>query len=77
MKFYKVLGFFFHRTARKKEILKAYRKLAMKWHPDKYEGEDDKKKAEKIFMNIAAAKEVLTNPGELSELIRLKGVKVH
>ena len=59
------------RTARKKEILKAYRKLAMKWHPDKYEAEEDKKKAEKIFMDIAAAKEVLTDPGKLSKLIRL------
>ena len=34
----------------------------MEWHPDKYDGED-KKHAEKMFMDIAAAKEVLTNPG--------------
>ncbi|XP_076454267.1 dnaJ homolog subfamily C member 3-like [Babylonia areolata] len=57
--YYKILGV--KRTARKKEILKAYRKLAVKWHPDKYEG-DDKQKAEKMFMDIAAAKEVLTDP---------------
>ena len=63
-------GFFFHRTARKKEILKAYRKLAVKWHPDKYESEEEKKKAEKMFMDIAAAKEVLTDPGKLSDFIR-------
>lgn len=50
------------RTARKKEILKAYRKKAAKWHPDKYEG-DDKAHAEKMFIDIAAAKEVLTDPG--------------
>ncbi|CAF4836228.1 unnamed protein product, partial [Rotaria socialis] len=37
-----------------------YRKLAIKWHPDKYEG-DDKKKAEKMFIDIASAKEVLTD----------------
>ena len=34
----------------------------MEWHPDKYDGED-KKHAEKVFMDIAAAKEVLTDPG--------------
>ena len=44
--------------------MKAYRKLAMEWHPDKHEG-DDKIKAEKMFMDIAAAKEVLTNKGRL------------
>ena len=35
----------------------------MEWHPDKHEGED-KAKAEKMFMDIAAAKEVLTDPGK-------------
>lgn len=43
--------------------MKAYRQLAVKWHPDKYEGED-KKLAEKNFIDIAAAKEVLTDPGK-------------
>ena len=68
--FYAGFFWFFHRTARKKEILKAYRKLAVKWHPDKYESEEEKKKAEKMFMDIAAAKEVLTDPGKLSDFIR-------
>lgn len=57
--YYKILGV--RRSANKPEVLKAYRKLAIKWHPDKYEGED-KKKAEKMFIDIAAAKEVLTDP---------------
>ncbi|XP_022339432.2 dnaJ homolog subfamily C member 3-like [Crassostrea virginica] len=57
--YYKILGV--KRTARKKEILKAYRKKAATWHPDKYEG-DDKAHAEKMFIDIAAAKEVLTDP---------------
>lgn len=57
--YYKILGL--KRTASKKEILKSYRKLAVKWHPDQYKG-DDKKKAEKMFIDIAAAKEVLTDP---------------
>ncbi|MPC78490.1 hypothetical protein E2C01_072977 [Portunus trituberculatus] len=34
--------------------------LAQKWHPDHYDGEE-KKKAEKMFIDIAAAKEVLTD----------------
>ena len=50
------------RNAKKKQILKAYRDLAKIWHPDKYEG-DDKKKAEKMFIDLASAKEVLTDKG--------------
>jgi len=42
--------------------MKAYRKLAAQWHPDQYTG-NDKEKAEKMFIDIAAAKEVLTDPG--------------
>ena len=52
------------RTAQKKEIVRAYRKLAAIWHPDQYNG-DDKKRAEKMFIDIAAAKEVLTDPGNI------------
>jgi DnaJ-class molecular chaperone len=52
--------------------MKAYRKLAVKWHPDHYQG-DDKKKAERMFIDIAAAKEVLTDPGKyLGRLQRKK-----
>nr|ABA28991.1 Dna J-like protein 3 [Cladocopium sp. C3] len=57
--YYKILGL--KRSATKKEILKSYRKLAVQWHPDQYKGED-KKKAEKMFIDVAAAKEVLTDP---------------
>merc|ERR1712141_88655 len=58
--YYKILGV--KRNARKKEITKAYRKLAQKWHPDNFQDEDEKKRAEKKFMDIAAANEVLTDP---------------
>merc|ERR1712240_174591 len=58
--YYKILGV--KRSATKKEINKAYKKLAMQWHPDKFQGEEEKKSAEKKFMDIAAAKEVLTDP---------------
>jgi len=50
------------RNAKKSEIIRAYRKLAVKWHPDKYE-DADKKRAEQMFIDIAAAKEVLSDPG--------------
>ena len=49
-------------------LLQAYKKLAMQWHPDKFQDEEDKKKAEKKFMDIAAAKEVLSDEGELTFL---------
>jgi DnaJ family protein C protein 3 len=58
--YYKILGV--KRTANKQEIVKAYRKAAQKWHPDNYPDGDDKKVAEKKFIDIAAAKEVLTDP---------------
>lgn len=57
--YYKILGV--RKNARKREITKAYRKLAQKWHPDNFQDEEEKKAAEKKFMDIAAAKEVLTN----------------
>ncbi|XP_024051525.1 dnaJ homolog subfamily C member 3 isoform X1 [Terrapene carolina triunguis] len=58
--YYKILGI--KRNARKQEIIKAYRKLASQWHPDNFQNEEEKKKAEKKFIDIAAAKEVLTDP---------------
>lgn len=57
--YYKILGV--KRTATKQEIVKAYRKAAQKWHPDNFKG-DEKKIAEKRFIDVAAAKEVLTDP---------------
>ena len=44
------------------------RKLAQQWHPDNFTDENDKKKAEKKFMDIAAAKEVLSDPGKYLSL---------
>lgn len=38
--------------------------MAQKWHPDQFQGEE-KKMAEKKFIDVAAAKEVLTDPGRL------------
>lgn len=58
--YYKILGV--KRTAEKREIIKAYRKLAQQWHPDNFQDPEEKKKAEKKFIDIAQAKEVLTDP---------------
>uniref|UniRef100_A0A7N8XDK9 DnaJ homolog subfamily C member 3 n=1 Tax=Mastacembelus armatus TaxID=205130 RepID=A0A7N8XDK9_9TELE len=58
--YYKILGV--KRTAQKKEIIKAYRKLAQQWHPDNFQDPAEKKKAEQKFIDIAQAKEVLTDP---------------
>ena len=57
--YYKILGV--KRTASKKEIVKAYRHLAQMWHPDMFPDPVDKEHAEKKFIDIADAKEVLTN----------------
>ncbi|XP_011314678.1 dnaJ homolog subfamily C member 3 [Fopius arisanus] len=57
--YYKILDV--RRTATKQQIIKAYRKAAQKWHPDNFQDSTEKKKAEKKFIDIVAAKEVLTD----------------
>jgi len=54
--YYKILGI--SKTATQDEIKKAYRKLAMKFHPDKNQGN---KKAEEKFKEISEAYEVVGN----------------
>ncbi len=56
--YYEVLGV--ARTANAEEIKKAYRKLAMKWHPDKNQG-DQRAAAEQKFKEINEAYEVLSD----------------
>lgn len=55
--YYKVLGV--TKTATQDEIKKAYRKLAIKYHPDKNKGN---KQAEEKFKEIAEANDVLSDP---------------
>ncbi len=57
--YYEILGV--SRTAEEVEIKSSYRKLAMKYHPDKNPGDPE---AEEMFKEAAEAYEVLTNPNK-------------
>jgi curved DNA-binding protein CbpA len=57
--YYEALGV--KRDASADEIKKAYRKLAMKWHPDRHP-EKDRPAAEAQFKRISEAYEVLSDP---------------
>jgi DnaJ-class molecular chaperone len=56
--YYELLGV--SRTASEDDIKKAYRKLALKWHPDRHQAES-KAKAEEKFKQISEAYEVLSD----------------
>ncbi len=64
--YYKILGV--SRNASADEIKKAYRKLAMKYHPDRNSG---KKEAEDKFKQINEANEVLSDPQKRSRYDQL------
>jgi DnaJ-class molecular chaperone len=54
---YELLGI--SKTATEAEIKKAYRKMALKWHPDK--NPDNRKPAEEMFKKISNAYETLSD----------------
>lgn len=59
--YYEVLGV--PKSSTQAEIKKAYRKLALKWHPDRHQADpDDKKaKAEENFKTLCEAYEILSD----------------
>ena len=65
--YYDILGI--SKDASEEDIKKAYRKLSLKWHPDRHvsDSEEDKKKAEEKFKEIAEAYDVLSDPQKKAE----------
>ena len=56
---WKLIGFNFYS---KFELILIFRKLAQQWHPDNFQDDAEKKRAQEKFILIAAAKDVLTDP---------------
>ena len=70
---YKILGI--TKTANDSEIKKAYKKLAMKWHPDK--NQNNKKEAENKFKDIGEAYGILSdkNKRNIYDQVGYEGLK--
>lgn len=68
--YYDILGV--SKNATDAEIKKAYRKAAVKWHPDRWsnKSKEEQKKAEEMFKQVAEANEVLSDPDKRSRYNR-------
>lgn len=60
--YYKILEV--SKDANDDELKKAYKKAALKWHPDKHQNDDEdgKAHADRMFKDIGEAYEVLSDP---------------
>lgn len=72
-KYYKILEL--NTSASKDDIKRAYRRLAMKWHPDK--NQDNKQEAEKRFKDISEAYDILSNPEKFRQNPQMHNVNPH
>lgn len=63
--YYKVLGV--KKDFSDRELKKAYRTLALKYHPDKVENEQDKEQAKEKFLEVSEAYEVLSDAAKKDE----------
>jgi curved DNA-binding protein CbpA len=75
-KYYEILQL--NHSATRKDIKKAYRELAKKWHPDKYADDQEYcKKAQEQFILITEAYEKLINDSENEESVSFTNIKVN
>eukprot|EP00644_Phytophthora_capsici_P004639 jgi/Phyca11/110976/e_gw1.19.705.1 len=63
--YYKVLGV--TKKFSDRELKKAYRQLALKYHPDKAENAEEKEEAKEKFVEVSEAYEVLSDPDKRKE----------
>ncbi len=62
-KYYEILNLNKNNNLSEKDIKNAYKKAALKWHPDKCnKSEDDKSFAENKFKDVTEAYNILSNP---------------
>lgn len=62
-KYYEILNLNKNNNLNEKDIKNAYKKAALKWHPDKCnKSEDDKSFAENKFKDVTEAYNILSNP---------------
>ncbi len=72
--YYSILGI--EEVASQDAIQKAYRRLAMKWHPDRHHDKtaDDRRKAEEKFKTVKQAYETLSDPTKRRDYDAIWGV---